>query len=114
MGTQERREREKKRREEEIIDAAENVFFGKGFDNSTMDDVATEAELSKGALYKYFTSKNELCTAIVSRAMKLVIEHFEKALGEPKLNGQEKLRQLCRSFLDFYSKHPEYYCALQN
>lgn len=114
MGTQERREREKKRREEEIIDAAESVFFGKGFDNSTMDDVASAAELSKGALYKYFTSKNELCTAIVSRAMRLIIEYFEKAVGEQKLNGLERLTRLCRSFLEFYRKYPKYYCALQN
>jgi len=114
MGTQERREREKKRREEEIVDAAERIFFGKGFDNSTMDDVAAEAELSKGALYKYFNSKNELCTAIVSRAMRFVIEHFEKASGLTGLNGLDTLEKICFSFLDFYRKYPEYYCSLQN
>ena len=111
MGTLERRQRERKKREEEIVDAAERVFFGKGFDNSTMDDVAVESELSKGALYKYFNSKNELCTAIVSRSMRLVIEHFENAAG---VDGLSLLKEICFSFLDFYRKYPEYYCSLQN
>jgi AcrR family transcriptional regulator len=65
MGTAERRLREKKQRVEDILDAAEQVFFSKGFDSSTMDDVADEAEFSKGALYNYFKSKNELCVGIV-------------------------------------------------
>ena len=114
MGTAERRNREKKRREEDILDAAEKVFFGKGFDNSTMDDVAAEAELSKGALYKYFTSKNELCTGIVSRSMRIIIEYFEEASVSGTCSGLERLKQICLSFLDFYRKNPKYYCALQN
>jgi len=59
MGTTERRNRERKQREEQIINAAEKVFFERGFDNSTMDDVAGAAELSKGALYTYFKNIGE-------------------------------------------------------
>ena len=57
MGIQERKEREKLQRREDIIDAAEKVFFKKDLDSATMDDVANEAELSKGTLYIYFKSK---------------------------------------------------------
>ena len=56
MGTKERKARERKFREDMILDAAEKVFFTKGFDNSTMDDVAKTAELSKGSLYNYFNN----------------------------------------------------------
>ena len=50
MGITERKEREKEHRKEEIIDAAQKVFFEKGLLSSTMDDIAEAAELSKGCL----------------------------------------------------------------
>ena len=48
MGITERREREKEQRKNDIVDAAERVFFKRGHEYATMDDVAIEAELSKG------------------------------------------------------------------
>jgi len=50
MGIVERRQREKEQRRSAIIDAAEAVFFSKGLEIATMDDVAEEAELSKRKL----------------------------------------------------------------
>ena len=43
------------------------VFFARGFDGATMDDVAREADFSKRTLYKYFSSKNQLTLAIAHR-----------------------------------------------
>ena len=60
MGIIERKEREKLARKTEIINAAEKIFFKKGFENSTMDDIAKEAEFTKKTLYSYFKSKEEL------------------------------------------------------
>ena len=77
MGVVERKEREKELRSESIIDAAERIFFSKGFEHATMNDVAEEAELSKGALYLYFHSKNELCMAILQRSLHILREIFE-------------------------------------
>ena len=51
MGIAERREREREQRRNTILDAAETVFFSKGINLATMDEVAEEAELSKGTLY---------------------------------------------------------------
>ena len=67
MGIAERKEREKQQRREEIVQAAEEVFFSKGFEKSTMDDVAEKAELSKGTLYLYFKSKEELLIGIIEQ-----------------------------------------------
>ena len=60
MGTHERKEREKEHRREEILAAAQAVFFEKGLQNSTMDEIAERAELSKGTLYLYYKSKEDL------------------------------------------------------
>ncbi len=60
MGINERKEKEKDIRRNDIIEAAEKVFFKKGYSQATMDDVAKEAEFSKRTLYVYFNSKEQL------------------------------------------------------
>lgn len=51
-------------RRTQIIQSATQVFARQGFANTRMDDVAVEAGLSKGLLYWYFKSKEEIITAI--------------------------------------------------
>lgn len=54
-------------RKAQIINAAEDVFTQKGFNEARMDDIADETGLSKGTLYLYFKSKDDLITAILDR-----------------------------------------------
>jgi AcrR family transcriptional regulator len=51
-------------RRNQIIESATNVFARQGFAHTRMDDVANEAGLSKGLLYWYFKSKEEIIVAI--------------------------------------------------
>jgi len=111
MGIIERKERERELRYQAIIDAAETVFFKKGYETSTMEDVAHEAELSKGTLYLYFTSKDELHFAIMERGMRLLMELMEKRLTT-KRSGLETLRELGLALVDFSNLHPHYFNAL--
>ena len=60
-----RREREKAAHRQEILEAAMNVFARKGFAAATIDEIAQEAEFSKGAVYLYFSSKEELLSTIL-------------------------------------------------
>jgi AcrR family transcriptional regulator len=54
-------------RKDQIMTAAEDVFTQKGFDEARMDDIAVETGLSKGTLYLYYKSKNDLIIAILDR-----------------------------------------------
>jgi len=54
-------------RKAQILDAAAAVFARKGFYQASMDDIVVEAGLSKGALYWYFKSKDQIITAILDR-----------------------------------------------
>ena len=45
-------------RKEQIMNAAQSVIIQKGFDQSRMDDIVDKAQLSKGAIYWYYKSKN--------------------------------------------------------
>ena len=113
MGSNERKERERLFRQNIIISAAEKVFMSKGFENATMDDIAVEAEFSKGALYTYFQSKNELCLSIVLKGLKVITSEFEKVTSKKTLN-LNKIEVLSSTFLEFHDKYPNYIFAFSN
>jgi len=53
-------------RRKQIMDAARTVFSRKGFHQARMEDIALEADLSKGSLYWYFTSKEEIISSLLT------------------------------------------------
>ncbi|MBW0269692.1 transcriptional regulator [Nocardia sp. MH4] len=57
------------RRRQQILDAAQLCFAKRGFHETSMQDVFAEAGLSAGAVYRYFTSKNEIIAALVLQTM---------------------------------------------
>lgn len=64
-------------RKSQIINAAEDVFTKKGFDEARMDDIAEETGLSKGTLYLYFKSKDDLIIAILDRMFQREFKQME-------------------------------------
>src|SRR5574338_418096 len=64
-------------RKTQIINAAESVFTEKGFDQARMDDIAEETGLSKGTLYLYFKSKDDLIIAILDRMFQREFKQFK-------------------------------------
>lgn len=111
MGITERKQREKEQRRESIIDAAETVFFSKGLENATMDDVAGAAELSKGTLYLYFNSKEQIYLAIIMRGFAILDQLFKEA-SQNAINGLDKVRAIGRAYLRFYDEYPNYFMGL--
>jgi len=65
MSTTARREREKQQRRESIVDAAEKLFFSKGYDDVSLDDIAQEAELNRATIYLYLKNKEDLYFAVI-------------------------------------------------
>ncbi len=71
-------------RREAILDAAARLFARKGITSATMADIAAEADLSAGAIYRYFASKNELLRAVFDEAVTRNQQLFrEEALAAP-------------------------------
>ncbi len=74
----------------QILDAAEQVFTRKGFDEARMDDIVDETDLSKGTLYWYFKSKNDLIIAILDRIFQREFQKMESA-SFAKLSATQSL-----------------------
>jgi TetR/AcrR family transcriptional regulator len=111
MGISERRERERERRKNEIIDAAEKVFFKNGFERSSVEKVAEEAELSKATLYLYFKSKEELYYAVCQRAEGKLYEQVDKAIKKAD-DISTKIKAFLNAFVEFQHRHPDHFDAL--
>ena len=108
MGITERREREKAQRRVAIIEAAERVFFSRGIEAATMDEVAEAAELSKGTLYLYFKSKEDLHLAIALRGMEMLRDRFAAASGAHE-QGIDKVAAIGRAYFAFFQENPDYF-----
>jgi AcrR family transcriptional regulator len=105
MGIQERKEREKERRRQQIIVAAKRVFSEKGFNKATMEDIAHEAELSPGTLYLYFKNKEELYASLSLRILQYLhirVEHVNKE----DLPPEQKMDALVEAMYDVYAFDP--------
>ncbi len=106
MGIQERKEREKERRRQQIIVAAKRVFTEKGFNKATMEDIANEAELSPGTLYLYFKNKEELYASLSLRILQYLHIRVEHVNREADLDPEQKLRKLMEGMHDVYDFDP--------
>jgi TetR/AcrR family transcriptional repressor of uid operon len=72
-------------RREHILDAAERCFARAGFHRTTMQDICREAEVSAGALYVYFSSKEELIAGIAERDRATLAQQLAKVSAAPDL-----------------------------
>lgn len=69
-------------RREQILDAATACFASDGFQATGMADVIAASQLSAGAVYRYFRSKEELIEAIVERVLGQTAARFERLLAD--------------------------------
>jgi hypothetical protein len=102
-----RKEREIELRKQIIVEAAEKLFLSKGYDNTTMDEIAYESEFSKGTLYNYFQSKDELYLVIAIKAYEKLIEYTQKFTSKVK-PGLEQMKAIGFAYYEFSKDYPKY------
>ncbi len=85
-------------RSDHILDAAGRCFARTGFHGTTMQDICREAEVSPGALYLYFSSKEALIAGICERERAEFASRFAQMAAGP--NFMEALAELGRQFIE--------------
>ena len=94
----------KKKRVKEILRAAELMFLMKGFNNSSMDEIADLANLGKGTIYYYFRSKDEIFLSIIKREADKVYEEIVKRVSKEK-SLYEIVKEIISFYLEYFSKN---------
>lgn len=95
----------KKRRE--ILDAAIKLFFEKGFDRTTVDEIASKANVGKGTIYLYFENKEHIFLAIIDEAITELYHLFERITVQK--NFLDQLKELIFAHFKYVEEHRELY-----
>ncbi len=105
-----RKEREKNARKEHILDIAEAIIAERGFEGTTMDEIAEKAEVGKGTLYIHFKSKSAIYLGICERGSKLLNQEMAKVLLL-EVSGMELIEKIGEVYLQFVQTNPVYFHA---
>jgi len=87
-----------------IVKVAAKLFNEKGFLETSMDDISTAAKLSKGGIYHYFSSKNEILYFISANFMGLLLKDLEQELAKIE-DHFEKIQFIISRHIGFYTKY---------
>ncbi len=96
--------RRKEDRPAEITAAAFEAFAENGYDATRVDDVARRAGVSKGLLYLYFKTKEELFKAVIRNFIMPMVDALKTEVESSELSAEEFLRG---PFLDFAKRVPK-------
>jgi TetR/AcrR family transcriptional regulator len=113
MSTLARREKEKLQRRNDILEAAEELFDEKGFESATIAEIARKTELSKGTIYLYFQSKDELLLAVCVKGIAGFREELEDA-ARRKRGLENKIKTVYLAYIEFFLEVPHVFRVLHD
>ncbi|MBR7799950.1 TetR/AcrR family transcriptional regulator [Undibacterium sp. FT137W] len=93
-------ERRKDARPQELLSAALDHFVARGFAATRLDDVAKSAGVSKGTLYLYFCSKEELFKAVVRESIVPLLGEAEGVIEQFEGSSEELFRLVMTTWWD--------------
>ena len=93
------------RRKEQIMSAALSVVVAKGYDQSRMDDIVEKSQLSKGAIYWYYKSKEEVYLSLVDYWFVQYSSGVVDTLKQQE-SASDQLKALFDFFIEQFDKNP--------
>ena len=91
---------------ETILSVSAKLFLEKGFDKTSMMDIAKTAGISKGAIYHHFQSKEEIILKVMQHLKELMVEEIARTLqATEQLSGKEQLQALVKANLESQTIH---------
>lgn len=104
-------EEEQARRRKEIFHASVHLFLSKGFNETSMREIAEAAGIGKSTLYDYFPSKDDILLSFVEDELQTLTEEVNK-IAHQKIGAQEKLRQMMFAYMDYLAANEDFYMKL--
>ena len=99
-------------RRSEILDAALRLVYTKGYEQMTIQDILDALQISKGAFYHYFDSKQALLDALVDRMVNEALHVLRPILEDPALPATDKLQRFFQTAALWKTTQKEFILAL--
>jgi AcrR family transcriptional regulator len=94
-----------------VLEAAVRVMMKRGMEGFSMEDVATEAGVSKGTLYNYFSNKEMLVKSAIENSMEPLEEELDRLL-KSTLSPLQKIQYMTNRFLSYFDNNGEFFRVL--
>lgn len=98
---------------DKMLDAAARLFGTQRFHEVRMEDIAAEAGVGKGTLYRYFKDKEELYLALLDRASRQLHDRLEDTVAD-KTVAKDKLHSVVAAILSFFDEQPHLFDLIQH
>jgi AcrR family transcriptional regulator len=99
-------------RRAQLIDVGRAVFAERGYEATSMEDIADRAKVSKPILYEHFGGKEGLYAVIVDREMDYMVRRIVEAIGSG--TARERLEAATIAFLTYVKDHPDGFAVLSH
>ena len=99
-----------KERREQLLNIGRRLFAERGFEGTSIEEVAAQAGVSKPVVYEHFGGKEGLYAVVVDREMDYVVRRISEAIatGTPR----ERVEQAAMAFLTYVKDHPDGFAIL--
>jgi AcrR family transcriptional regulator len=104
-------EEEQARRRREIFNASVSIFLKKGFQETSMREIAEVAGMGKSTLYDYFKTKDDILVFIFEEELKELTSRAQ-SIAVQNLNADERLRQIMELHLEFLVENKNLFLKL--
>ena len=91
--------------EDQILNAAKNIFQAKGMDGARMQEIADKAGINKAMLHYYYRSKQLLFEAVFKNAFSLLAPQLNAILNDDS-TIEQKIKSFTSNYISFIIKHP--------
>jgi AcrR family transcriptional regulator len=104
-------EEEQARRRKEISHTSVHLFLSKGFNETSMREIAEAAGIGKSTLYDYFPSKPDILLSFVENEIQRLTEQA-KEIAKQNVGAKEKLRQMMFAYMEYLAANEDFYMKL--
>jgi AcrR family transcriptional regulator len=98
------RKKQRQKRENAITEAAMRLLSEKGYRNTSIEEIAGEAEVGTATVYNYFKSKSELFMSIIGREVESLLARGEKAVVSPPASARDAIYKLVETYFKLFAR----------
>lgn len=106
-------EEEQLRRRREIFNASVHLFLSKGFNETSMREIAEAAGVGKSTLYDYFPSKDHVLLSYVEEELQALTATLQ-AIASQEIGAEERLRRMVFTYMEYLAANEDFYTRLSS